>query len=491
MSGEHSGEDLTSGGIVRPLFKLAWPILVIQLLQVTYNIVDTLWLGRLSADAVGAISLAFPMIFLLIAFAGGFTTAGAILVAQYTGAEGKQAAGKVAGQTFMFIGILSVIIGIVGYTITEEVLTILPSEQETADRVIPLAVDYVELIFLGLPLMFGFFVFSALMRGYGDTKTPMYVMFVSVAVNIVLDPFLIFGWGPFPHLGIEGAAIATIIARGVGTALGLYLIFFTGYGPAATLGHLRPDLGYIEDIVRLGIPSSVEQSAAAFAMITLVAIVVTFAPPVVAAYGLGNRIISLIFLPAMGLGRATDAMVGQNLGAGLTERAQRATYLAASVSAGILLIVAIIAAAIPEPIVSVFLGDVPDAQATIDHGSDYLRIRSIEFAFIGVFQVVLGAFRGAGNTKTAMAFSILALWFARVPLVYVLSFPLGMGATGLWIGMSAGAIVGGTAAAAWFTRGTWKEAYIDRDLPEDESIPADESPTPDLTEPAEGHEDDD
>ncbi|MFW6153312.1 MAG: MATE family efflux transporter [Halobacteriota archaeon] len=474
MSGTEQTNELTEGGLVGPLVKLAWPIVVIQLLQVTYNVVDTLWLGRLSADAVGAISLAFPVIFLLIAFAGGFTAAGAILVAQYTGAKGRSEAGKVAGQTFTFIGALSVAIGLVGYLVTRDVLAILPSQAETTERVIPLAADYVELIFLGLPLMFGFFVFSALMRGHGDTKTPMYVMFVSVVVNIVLDPFLIFGWGPFPHLGIEGAAIATILARGVGTGIGLYLIFFTEAGPAARLEHLYPDLSVIRDIVDLGVPASIEQSMAAFAMTTIIAMVVVFSPPVVAAYGLGNRIISLVFLPAMGLGRATDALVGQNLGAGRPDRASRTTYLAAGVSAGVLLVLAVIAAVTPEPIVSVFLGDVPDAAATIAYGEEYLRIRSVEFAFIGVTQVVLGAFRGAGNTKTAMAFSILTLWVTRVPVIYLLAFPLGWGATGIWVGMAAGNVVGGIASFAWFTRGTWKEAYIDREEVDAESTPADD-----------------
>lgn len=481
---DRQANEITEGSLIRPMFKLAWPIIVIQLLQVTYNIVDTMWLGRLSADAVGAISLAFPMIFLLIAIAGGFTAAGAILVAQYTGAEGGKEAGKVVGQTFMFIGLLSVLIGIVGYTVTEEMLTLLPSEVDTAERVIPLAVDYVELIFLGLPLMFGFFVFSSVMRGYGDTKTPMYVMFVSVVVNIVLDPFLIFGWGPFPHLGIEGAAIATIISRGVGTAIGIYLIFYTGVGPSAELSHLYPDLDYIRDIIDLGVPASIEQSMAAFAMITIVAMVVTFAPPVVAAYGLGNRIISLVFLPAMGLGRATDAMVGQNLGAGRADRAQRATYLASGVAAGSLFVLAIVAVLFPEPIVSVFLGDVQDAQATIDHGIDYVRIRSVEFVFIGITQVVLGAFRGAGNTKTAMVFSILILWVTRVPVVYLLAFPLGWGATGIWVGMAAGNVLGGVAALAWFTRGTWKKAYIDRgDIGEEPvSKPGDDASVGDVPE---------
>jgi putative MATE family efflux protein len=475
-------ESIIEGGLLRPLFGLAWPIIVIQLLQVTYNVVDTLYLGRLSAESVGAISLAFPLIFLLIAVAGGFTTAGAILVAQYTGAAGKRSAGLVAGQTVSFVSLLSLVIGAVGFFYTRPALALLPSDPETAASVIPLAADYMEMLFLGIPLMFGFFVFSALMRGYGDTRTPMVVMAVSVAANVFLDPFFIFGFEAnplmgwlglrsleaslfastgFTGLGIEGAALATVLSRGVGTAIGLTLLFGTGVGPAVQLGHLRPDLGFLGDIVRLGTPSMVEQSTSALAMITLTAMVVTFSPPVVAAYGLGNRLISLVFLPAMGLGRAIDTMVGQNLGADRVDRAARATWVAAATGAGVMLVVAVLAVAFTEPVVSVFLGTVPDAPATIANGVEYVRIRSVEFAFIGVSQVILGAFRGAGNTKTAMVLSVVTLWVGRVGSVFTLAFLLGWGPTGVWVGMAVGNVLGAVLGAAWFARGTWTDAYID------------------------------
>lgn len=475
-------DSITEGSLIRPLFHLAWPIVVIQLLQVTYNVVDTLYLGRLSTDAVGAISLAFPLIFLLIAVAGGFTTAGAILVAQYVGAEGDRSAGLVTGQTVSFVGLLSVVIGIVGYFYTRPALELLPSDPDTAANVIPLAADYMEVFFIGMPLLFGFFVFSALMRGYGDTRTPMLVMVVSVFANVVLDPFLIFGFQGNPVMlwtglsgleasllsstgftgwGVEGAAAATIISRGVGTGIGLALLFGTSIGPAVRLGHLRPDLEIIEDIVRLGTPSMIEQSTSALAMISLTAIVVTFASPVVAAYGLGNRLISLVFLPAMGLGRAIDTMVGQNLGADHADRAARSAWLAASTGAGVMLVVAVIAAIFTEPIVSVFLGDVPDAPETIALGVEYVRIRSVEFVFIGVSQVMLGAFRGAGNTKVAMVISIITLWIGRVGTVSLLVFGFDMGETGIWIGMAVGNILGAIVAVAWFLRGTWKQKYIE------------------------------
>jgi len=482
--GDEPRESITQGGLVRPLFRLAWPIVAIQLLQVTYNIVDTLYLGRLSAEAVGALSLAFPLIFLLISVAGGFTTAGAILVAQYTGAAGDQSAGKVVGQTFTTIGVLSLVLGAVGFFYTRPALELLPSDPDTSVTVIPLAADYMEVFFLGLPFMFGFFVFSALMRGYGDTRTPMYVMVISVVVNILLDPFLIFGFenNPlmgwlqlggvestllsatgFAGLGIEGAALATITARGVAAVIGAALLFGTGIGPAVQVGHLYPDLEFITDIVRLGTPSMVEQSTSALAMVTLTAMVVTFAPPVVAAYGLGNRIISLVFLPAMGLGRAVDTMVGQNLGADRADRAARAVYLSASTSAGVMLLLAVAAVAFAEPVVSVFLGDVENAAATIEYGVEYVRIRSVEFTFLGVTQVMLGAFRGAGNTGTAMVISIITLWVGRVGTVALLVFVLGFGATGVWIGMAVGNTLGALVAVPWFLRGTWKEKYIDEE----------------------------
>ncbi|PSP42011.1 MATE family efflux transporter [Halobacteriales archaeon QH_2_66_30] len=445
-------ESITEGSLVWPLFHLAWPIVVIQLLQVTYNIADTLYLGRLSADAVGALSLAFPLVFLLIAVAGGFTTAGAILVAQYTGAEGDESAGLVVGQTVTFVGFLSVVLGIAGYFYTRPALSILPSDPDTSADVIPLAADYMEIIFLGMPFLFGFFVFSALMRGYGDTRTPMYVMVVSVFANVLLDPFFIFGfdgnplftWAGlfdleasllsatgFAGFGIEGAAFATIIARGGGTAIGLYLLFASGVGPAVQFSHLRPDLSFIEDIIRLGTPSMVEQSTSALAMVTLTAMVVTFA--------------------------------GQNLGADRADRAERSVWLAASTGAGVMLLVAVVAVLFPEPIVSVFLGDVPNAPATIENGVDYLRVRSTEFAFIGITQVMLGAFRGAGNTKIAMSISIVTLWVGRVGTVGILVFVLGWGATGVWIGMAVGNVVGAAVSVPWFLRGTWREKFIEEE----------------------------
>jgi putative MATE family efflux protein len=251
--------------------------------------------------------------------------------------------------------------------------------------------------------------------------------------------------------------------------MGFYVLFVARAGPDVKSQFLVPDVEYIRDIVRIGVPSTLEQSMSALAMITLTALVVQFAPPVVSAYGLGNRLASLVFLPAMGLGRATNTMVGQNLGAQMPDRAERAVWLATKVGASVMIAVAVVAALFPESIVSVFMATGTEAaRETVDLGATYLRIRSAEFAFMAVMQVMLGAYRGAGNTKTAMAFSMVALWVGRVPVVYLLAFVAGWGATGIWVGMAFGSILGATTAALWFTRGTWKETVIDEEGEETE-----------------------
>jgi putative MATE family efflux protein len=455
--------ELTDGDLIRPMIRLAWPMVVIQLLQVAYNLADTLFLGAYSADAVGALSLAFPLIFFLISVGGGFTTAGTILVAQYTGAESDDSVDLIAGQTVSFVLLVSIAIGVVGYAFTGQMLSLLPADPETAAQIVPLAAEYMRVYFLGMPFLFGFYIFISLMRGYGDTRTPMLVMIVSVLVNVALDPILIFGLFGFNELGIEGAAIATVASRMIATVIGFAILFGTGVGPTIRTEHLVPRYRHVRDIVNLGVPSALEQSSASLAMIILTGMVATFPPAVVAAYGLGNRLISLVFLPAMGLAQATDTVVGQNLGAANPERASRAATLAMGLVSVVMLVPVAAALAFPEPIVGVFMStDTAQAAETIRYGAEYLRIAAPMFVFMGVLQVVLGTFRGAGSTRTALAFSLVTLWAVRVPVTYYLVFVEGWGPTGIWVAVALGDVVGAIAAVAGFTRGTWKRSVVEK-----------------------------
>ncbi len=437
-------------------------MVVIQMLQVAYNLADTFWLGRYSATAVGAMSLAFPIIFFLISIGGGFTAAGSILVAQYKGAGGDDSAGLIAGQTIGFVTLTAIVLGAVGFLVTGPMLGLLPADPATKAKLVPMAGSYMRVFFLGVPALFGFFVFTSLMRGYGNTRVPLRVMLVSVTLNVVLDPVLIFGWGPFHAYHIQGAAIATVFSRIVAAAIGMYILFGTDAGPAVRFGHLRLRVRHVRDIVRLGVPSALEQSSSSLAMIVLTGMVSTFPPAVVAAYGLGNRLISLVFLPAMGLGQSINTVVGQNLGAGKPDRAERGVWLAAKIVVAVMALVAVVVYLVPGPFVRVFLpADSATAVATIGHASNYLRVTAVMFAFTGLLQIILGGFRGAGNTKTSMTFSLITLWAVRVPATYYLAFVAHMGPIGLWIAVALGDIVGAIAATAWFTRGTWKRSIVE------------------------------
>jgi len=470
MSGSSSpahASDLVEGDLLRPMLRVAWPLVLIQLLQVMYNVADTFWLGRLSADAVGALSLAFPIVFLFISVGGGFTAAGAILVAQHTGASAASSgssreAGKVAGTALGFVMLVALVLGALGYLAVEPALALIPADERTAADVVPLAAAYMRVFFLATPFLFGFFTFVSLMRGYGDTRAPLRVMVVSVAVNVVIDPVLIFGWGPVPAYGIEGAAWATLISRAVATVVGWYVLFGTPAGPSIRPGDLVPKPAIVKRVLKLGVPSALEQSGVALAFVVLTALVATFPPAVVAAYGLGNRLISLVFLPAMGLAQAVNTVVGQNLGAEKPDRARRAVRAALTVVTGVMLPVAALAAAFPTPIVQLFL---PPGSAgageTIAYASTYLRVASVMFVFTGIFEVSRGTFRGAGRTTTALALSLVAVWVVRVPVTYAAVFVYDVGTAGIWWAVVAGDIAGALVALAWLARGSWTNSVVD------------------------------
>ncbi|GAB3690653.1 MATE family efflux transporter [Salinarchaeum chitinilyticum] len=444
--------DLTSGGIGKPLFFLSMPIVVTNLFQTAYNLADTFWLGQYSTDALAAISFAFPMVFLLISLGMGISVAGSVLVAQYTGAGEESEAEYAASQTVTFAVIASVLLGGIGYLLVEEFLGIMGASKD----VLPLATSYMEVISLGLLCMFGFAVFVALMRGYGDTITPMLVMFGSVVLNIVIDPFLIFGWGPFPELGIQGAAIATVFSRALALVVGLAIMFHGSRGVQINLRDMAPDLGYLRRLVRIGLPASIEGTGRAVSMNLLLFIVALFPDAVVAAYGIGTRMFSVVFLPAIAVARGVETMTGQNMGAGKPERAERAAGLAAKVLFGVLTVAGIVVFLFPEPLASVFVGsDQANGDRVVEVASQFLRYVALTFGFIGIMRAYTGSFRGAGKTLTAAAISVVMLGVVRFPIAWIGAEAIGE--AGIWLSFAISNVVGAAIAYAWYRRGTWRE----------------------------------
>jgi len=461
--------DLTSGGIGKPLFFLAMPIVVTNLFQTAYNLADTFWLGQYSTDALAAISFAFPMVFLLISLGMGISVAGSVLVAQYTGAGEERKADHAASQTMTFSVLASLLLGGVGYLFIEDFLSLMGASAD----VLPLATSYMEVVSLGLAAMFGFAVFIALMRGYGDTITPMLVMFGSVVLNIVIDPFLIFGWTvvenaplvgtiSFPELGIQGAAIATVFSRAVALVVGLVVMFRGTRGVQLRLRDLVPEFGALKRIARIGLPASIEGTGRALSMNLLLFIVASFPDPVVAAYGIGTRVFSVVFLPAIAVARGVETMTGQNMGAGKPERAERAAGLAAKVLFGVLAVAGLVVFVYPEPIVSVFVGaGQTDTARVVEVGAQFLRYVALTFGFIGIMRAYTGSFRGAGKTMTAAAISVFTLGVVRFPVAWLTAGPLGE--TGIWLSFAISNVVGAVVAYGLYRRGTWRDTDLTDD----------------------------
>lgn len=445
--------DFTSGPILKSLIGLALPIVFANLMQTAYQLVDTFWVGRLGAEAVAAVSLSFPIIFLLISLGGGLAMAGTILVAQYKGKEDTKKVDYISAQTLLMMVISSVIVSVIGFFISEPVISLMGAEP----KVLPLAVSYLQISFIGLTFMFGYFVFQSLMRGVGNVKTPMYIVMFTVLLNLILDPLFIIGFGPVPGYGVAGAAIATVITQAIAAVIGLILLFRGKYGIHLKWKNIKFDFKLIKKMFFLGFPASIAQSSRAFGLTVMAFLVASFGTLVTASYGIGARIFSFIIIPAMGISMATSTLVGQNIGAGKIDRAESITRLSAIIAFAILTAFGIMFFIFAEPITALFI---PDDPAVIESGGLFVRIMALSFGFIGVFFTINGTFTGAGKTGASMVLSILSFWVLQFPIAYVLSKHTGLVEVGIWLAIPISNVLTALIAYIWYKKGSWKKKQI-------------------------------
>lgn len=450
---------MTSGPITPALLQLAWPVMLSNLFQTVYNLVDTLWLGRLGKVAVAAPTIAWPLVFLMISLGAGVTIAGTALVAQYTGARRYEEANHAAGQVFSFTAILALVLAAGGALAARPLMLLMGAGPDLLGS----ATTYLRIIYAGIPAMFGMFIVTALLNGIGDTVTPMKLMGISVGLNILLDPLLIFGWGPFPEWGIAGAAYATVISRGGIAIVGLWLLFSGRVGLHLRPRHLLLRVETVRQIVTIGAPASLGQSGTAIGFSIMTGILARFGTAVVSAFGIGNRVISIALMPAMGLGQATATMVGQNLGAEEPGRAERVAWTGMGISTGFLVLAAIATYILRASIVHLFITD-PEV---IELGARMFAVVAVAFPFMGILQVVIGTYQGAGHTVYSMSFALFRLWALRIPLVYLLGFTWGMRADGVWWAMFGSNLGASVVSLAFFLTGNWKHRVIkEAPLPE-------------------------
>ncbi|MBS3765690.1 MATE family efflux transporter [Candidatus Bipolaricaulota bacterium] len=453
---ERLKDDILHGPIIKTLLLLGWPVMLDNALQMLYNLTDTYWLGKIGKEAVAAPALAFPIDFLIISLGFGFAIAGVSLVSQHTGAGSAENANKAAGQVISFMFISSIFLAGIGYVLAPWLLETLMSAPE---GVYPRALNYVRIIFIGMPLMFTFFGARSLLRGVGDMITPMLATGLSVVLNAILDPILIFGLWRIPRLEAAGAALTTVIVRGIASLVVISLLFTDRLEIQIRFRDLILKLRWVKQIVKIGLPSAIGQAGTAVGSILLMSMISRLGVVAVSAYGIGQRVIGLLNVAIWGLASPLTTMIGQNIGAKNESRASSTAKRTYALSFGALITLASIVYLLRFPLFSVFIDD-PEV---IELGARFLSIFLWSIPFFGVFRLTSSVFRGSGHTRPPMVLSLIRLLPLRVGVSYLLAFGLvgaNMGTDGIWLGLFTSNFVAGIMAFSWFLTGSWKERTI-------------------------------
>lgn len=435
--------------LVRSLFTLAWPIIMANILQTAYQLIDTFWLGRLGANAVAAVSISFPILFLVLSLGAGLTLAGTVIVSQFKGANDKKMIDFTASQTVIIVFLISILLAFLGYIGASPLMNLVGAGPEILND----SVTYFQVSSFGFVFLFMFFVFQSLMRGIGNVLLPMYIVLGTVLLNLVLDPIFIFGYGNIEGYGVAGAAIASIITQGLSAAAGLFILFRGKQGIKIKLSCMKLEFRWVKRMFELGIPASLEQSSRAAAMTVMVMLVTSFGSEIVAAYGIGARILSLVIVPSIGMGIATTTLVGQNIGAGQIKRAERIGDLSVKIAFFGLTGVGLILFIFAETLTAFF---VPNDLQVIKDGARFIRIMSLSFGLLGVQQVLNGVFNGTRFTQASMLISIFSLWMIRFPVAFVLSAKTDLSFEGIWWAFPISNLIAAMVAFAYYKTGYWK-----------------------------------
>ncbi len=382
--------------------------MVTNFIQTLYNVVDAFWLGKLGKVKFGAPTVSFPINFVFMSLAFGLSSAATALVSQYIGAKRQDMAEKSAMQVMVVSLWVASAVAVFGYFFSDWILTILG----IGDPIKPYAVEYLKIIFLGMPFTFLMMASQAIARGWGDTVVVMHISMVSIFLNIVLDPFMIFGIG-FPRMEVAGAAWATVISRAVAVVYSLYILFGGKLGFKLHLRDSIPDSVLIKKIFKIGIPGAIGQAITASGFAVIMGIISRFGPAVVSAYGIGNRITSMLTMVGMAISAGVTTMVGQFLGAEDLKKVDRTvrwgfieTFTIVGISAVFLFLFA-------DQVTRFFIND-PEVIAL---GRIYFHLVSFSVPLFAMVSIVMGAFNGAGKTIYVAIINVTRLWGIRVPLV--------------------------------------------------------------------------
>ncbi|MDD4769450.1 MAG: MATE family efflux transporter [Eubacteriales bacterium] len=448
---KNNREKILHGNMRSVLLSLALPVMAANAIQTVYGLADTFWVSKLADGdiAVAAVSYIGPMVGVAIALGIGMNIAGISMISQFVGLGRENEPRKVAGQLVSFSFFFSVVLGILGLLFGKQLLAATGAE----GLILEYGWEYLQAVFLGGPAMFVFFAFQSIKQGQGDTLTPMLLAGASVILNIILDPVFMFTF----DLGIAGAAWATVVTRALSTVVGMYLLFFTDNGLRLNLGDLRFNSKIMGKIVKIGLPSGFGQSIEGIGFMIMNSFVLSFGDYTVAAFGIGNRINNLIFMPAMGLGSALAAVVGQNLGANQIDRAVKAVKESIFLSVTIMATGAVAMFFAAPHIIKIF----SQHPLVLEQGTYYLRLISMSIPLMGIFQAFVGCFQGSGHTLMAMLVTTGRLWALRLPMIILFKYFTPLAEKSVWFAMVGSNLLTCVFAFFLFLSGRWKQKVVD------------------------------
>ena len=450
LLGSFRGErhDFTSGSMARAIALLAIPMVLEMLAQSLFGIVDVFFVGQLGSAAVAAVGIIDSLMVIIYTIGMGLAMAATAMVARRIGENDPESASITAYQVLVLGFLCSIPIAILGVFLAPDLMRFMGA----APEVIEAGAAYASIIFAFNFLILFLFIINAIFRGAGDAFMAMIVLWLANMINIVLDPILIFGWGPFPEMGIKGAAVATCIGRGIGVGLQIYFLLAGRGRIQLMLDSFKVNANLMWRLIVISLPATLQYFIGSASWIFIFWIIARFGTDATAGYTIAIRIFIFALLPSWGMGNAAATLVGQNLGAKKPARAERSVWITAFTNMIFLGLVALGIYIYAYPLVELFSKD-PEV---IRFGADCLRIVCISYIFFAFGMVTVQAFNGAGDTLTPTIINFISYWILQIPLAIWLSGWADLGVNGVFIAIAIAQGALAVISVLWFRRGTWK-----------------------------------
>jgi putative MATE family efflux protein len=447
-----SHQDYTTGSLNRAILLLAVPMVLEMVLESLFAVVDVFWVGRLGADAVATVGLTESMLSLVFAVAMGLSLSTTAMVARRIGEKDPEGA-AVAGVQAITLGLfISLAIGVPCFFFAPNLLHLMGASAQ----IVAVGSGYTRICLGGSCAVLLLFLNNAIFRGAGDAAIAMRLLWVSNIINLVLDPCLIFGWGPFPRLGVTGAALATFIGRSIGVLYQFYRLLHGTERIRVLARQLRVHWDVLLRLLRVSLTGILQFAIAHTSWIGLVRIVSIFGAAALAGYTIAIRVVIFVILPSWGLSNAAATLVGQNLGAGHPERAEKSVWRTGLYNVTFLGAVGVLFILFAEHVVRLFTHD-PEV---VPLGAACLRIISYGNLGYAYFMVMMQAFNGAGDTITPTIVNFFGFWLFEIPLAYWLAIPLHMRSNGVFFSIAIAESAMAVASAILFKQGKWKKQKI-------------------------------